>query len=75
MIRRFAFEIQEFADQFIYLQSKREHADYDPAVVLEQSDVILDIENAEQCIVRFENTLERDRRAFAVYVLLNLRNG
>ena len=56
-------------------QGKRERADYEPSETLEQSDAILDIEAAAQCIAQFRQAPERDRRAFAVYVLLNLRNS
>ena len=56
------------------MQPKRERADYDPSETLEQPSVILDIEETEQRIHEFRQAPERDRRAFAVYVLLNLRN-
>ena len=75
MIQRFPIEIQRFAAQFVNLQGKRERADYESSETLEQSDVILDIEAAAQCIAQFRQAPERDRRAFAVYVLLNLRNS
>ena len=75
MVQRFPPEIQEFAGQFVYLQGKRELADYDPAESFDQSAVINDIDLAESAIAQFQQAPERDRRAFAVYVLLNLRNN
>ena len=75
MIQRFPVEIQGFAQQFVHMQGKRADADYAPSLTLEQADVIADIENTEQCIAQFEGAPDRDRRAFAVYVLLNLRNN
>ena len=75
MIQRFPVEIQQFARQFVHMQRKREDADYDPSLTLEQAEVITDIENTEQYIAQFDAAPDRDRRAFAVYVLLNLRNN
>ena len=73
-ISRFPLEIQNFARRFASMQEKRELADYDPGAVFSQSEVIGDINNTENDITQFRQTPERDRRAFAVYVLLNLRN-
>ncbi len=73
-IYRFPAEIQEFAKRFAEMQDKRETADYDPSGIFEQLAVIQDINFAELRIAQFRQAPERDRRAFAVYVLLNLRN-
>ena len=75
MIQRFPVEIQGFAQQFVRMQGKRADADYAPSLTLIQADVIADIEHTEQYIAQFNAAPERDRRAFAVYVLLNLRNN
>ena len=74
LIYRFPVEIQGFAKQFALMQGKREAADYDPSVSLEQSAVIEDIDLSADVITQFRQSPERDRRAFAVHVLLNLRN-
>ena len=74
LIKRFPPDIQEFADWFAEMQGKRETADYDPTGNFEQSAVIADIDSSADVISRFRQVPERDRRAFAVYVLLNLRN-
>lgn len=73
-MHRFPVEIQSFAKQFAKMQVKREAADYDPAGSFEQSVVIGDIDDAADAIARFRQAPERDRRAFAAYVLMSLRN-
>lgn len=75
IVQRFPIEIQQFAQQFTSMQRKREDADYDPSLTLEQANVITDIKLTEQCITRFNSVPDKDRRAFAVYILLNLRNN
>ena len=75
MIQRFPVEIQEFAQQFTFMQRKREDADYDPSLILAYAEVIGNIERTEQCIAQFNGVPDKDRRAFAVYILLNLRNN
>lgn len=75
IIQRFPVEIQGFAQQFVRMQGKRADADYAPSLTLIQADVIADIEHTEQYIAQFNAAPERDRRAFAVYILLNLRNN
>lgn len=74
LIARFPVEIQDFAKRFAAMQDKRELADYDPREIFEQSEIIRDLNMAEAEIAHFRQAPERDRRAFAVYVLLNLRN-
>lgn len=74
LIKRFPVEIQGFAKQFAEMQEKRETADYDPDRNFEQSDVITDIDSSADAISQFRQAPERDRRAFAVHVLLILRN-
>ena len=75
MMRTFPLAIRDLGDRVLYLQPVRERADYDPLQVLDQSAVILDIEKTERCILDFRQAPERDRRAFAVYVVLNLRSS
>lgn len=79
VIARFPIEIQDFADQFVYVQKKRHRADYYPYAIsapdtdFSKSAVIQDILETEAIIRRFNGAYARDRRAFAVYVLLDLR--
>ena len=80
IIARFPSEIQDFAEQFVDMQKKRHTADYDPYAMRNpitnfvKSDVIQDILVTEGIIHRFNQCPARDRRAFAVYVLLDVRN-
>ena len=55
------------------MQRKRHMADYDPEGRWNKSEVAEDIDDAANIIERFEQTPIRDRRAFAVYVLLQSR--
>ena len=73
MIIKFPDEIQDFAERFADMQKKRHEADYDPDATFFKSDVIQDITDAEDVIRYFNSVPARDRRAFAVYVLLLLR--
>ena len=74
--RRFPSEIQEFAGMFITMQAKRHKADYDPYpdIQFTKSDALNDISKAEEAIVKFGNTSRSDRCAFAIYLLLDIRN-
>ena len=73
-VRTFPPEICEFAESFTDLQQKRHLADYDPKGSWIRSDVEEDIDEAEGVIDDFEAAPLRDRRAFAVFVLLRNRN-
>ena len=75
LIYRFPIEIQDFAKQFALMQGRREAADYNPTGTFEKSAVIEDIDLTSEVIAQFRRASERDRRAFAVYVLLNLRSS
>ena len=62
---------------FVYMQHKRQRADYDPAAPegrWRKAAVAEDIDAAESAIDRFEAAPLLDRRAFAVHVLLRNRN-
>ncbi len=72
-ITRFPEAIQEFAELFIAMQQERHLADYDPDAAFLKSIVIARINDAEQVIRRFAAVPVKDRRAFAVYVLLPFR--
>ena len=73
-INRFPADIRNFAKLFVSMQVKRHRADYDPGVTFRKSDVIQDIDEAEDAIKRFNEALRSDRRSFAIYVLLDIRN-
>ena len=77
-IRRFPNAIQDFADLLSAMQRKRHYADYDPAKTynanpIRKSEVLQDILDAEDAIKRFQDVPAKDRRAFAIFVLLNIR--
>ena len=74
IISRFPAAIQDFAKLFSEMQAKRHAADYDPYAAFFKSDVLQDIAAAAAIIDLFNATPARDRRAFAVYVLLDVRN-
>ena len=71
----FPGEIQYFARVFVEMQQDRHCADYDPDVSFIKADVMQLIDLAEDAIHRFQRASARDRRAFAVYVLLPARNN
>ena len=73
MIGIFPQDIQSFAAQFVDMQSQRHDADYKPSAQFSQSEVLRLINESEIRITAFENTSADDRRAFAVYVLFDLR--
>lgn len=74
-VRRFPGEIRIFAEKFADMQGQRESADYASEFTSEQAKVIEDINSAETAIVQFLQAPARDRRGFAVYVLLPWRTG
>ena len=73
MLNRFPGEIQSFGRLFVGMQRKRHAADYDPDARFSRSDVLQFIEETDDTINRFNRVAIKDRRAFAVYVLFNLR--
>ena len=67
-------DIRKFADQFVRMQERRHSADYDPdPPEFNESDILQDILNTEDVIRRFHHVCARERRAFAVYVLMRTR--
>ena len=74
MIQKFPVEIQNFAGKFVDIQEKRHKADYDPGVAFPRSIVAKDIDETDETIRDFYRVPVKDRRAFAVYVLLSVRN-
>ena len=56
------------------MQKKRHGADYDPDAAFSKPDVIQGISEAEDVIRRFRHVRVKNRRAFAVYLLFDIRN-
>ena len=69
---KFPQEIQDFAQLFPSAQRLRERADYNPNSVFTKSNVVRQIADAERVIRNFSRCPVKDRRAFAVYVLMPL---
>ena len=74
VIRRFPEDIQAFAASFALLQRQREVADYEPNADHSRHRVEDLAEEARQAVQLLESADARDRRAFALYVLLRLRS-
>ena len=62
--------IREFARGFVRLQTRRQSADYDPTVVIGNSEARKNVEHAARLIRAFEYAPEADLRDFALRVLL-----
>ena len=75
ILARFPQEIQDFADLFVNLQRERHVADYDPLEEFSRNSVAQFVESARSTIAEFEQTARDDRRAFAVFVLFDLRRN
>lgn len=71
---RFSSDIKDFAATFVELQDKRNDADYNPFATFSGADVEVDIDGAETAINRFERISDRERRNFAIYILISIRN-
>ena len=74
IIGRFPIEIQDLANVFVDMQKKRHSADYDPGAAFSKLEVIQGIDETENVIRGFRRVPHKDRRAFAVYLLLDVRN-
>lgn len=68
-MQKFPAAIQDFAET--WLQRRRHLADYDPEFPF--CKVIGDIQRARKAIARFSKAPAKDRRAFAIHVLMKAR--
>lgn len=73
-LKDFPKDIEDFANAFVTLQSRRHGADYDPQQVFTKSEVRQDIADAADVIERFYAAPIKDRRAFAAFVLFKRRS-
>ena len=73
-VTKFPAEIQHFAAAFDDMQRERHKADYDPSAQFSKMAVIQDINETMEAITEFGRASRRDRRAFAIYVMLLIRN-
>jgi uncharacterized protein (UPF0332 family) len=69
-----ASEIAQFADAFISMQEQRHIADYDPISKFTRAEVVSLIDGVEQAIIDYKKAPRSDKLAFAVLVLLKLRD-
>ncbi|MBK1624561.1 hypothetical protein [Afifella marina] len=69
----FPQELQDFALRFVAMQEKRQIADYDPSETFYKSDVLLDIEQTEAVLDRFDRVPAQAKRAFAAFLVLRTR--
>lgn len=75
LIQKFPKPIEDFANTFAAMQSKRHDADYNPSVKLTKSEVVQDIASVERAIIAFGSEGTKDRRAFCAFVLFKNRPG
>jgi hypothetical protein len=73
MMANFPKEIQDFANAFVTMQTKRHEADYDPFAKFAKSSVEADIRLVEQAIGDFKSADIKNRRAFCIHVLFKNR--
>ena len=71
--KKFPPEIWDFSKMFVEMQNERHLADYDPTVVFNRAEILQRIEETENIIKQFEKAARKDRRAFAILVLLKFR--
>lgn len=73
VVKKFPKEVEDFANAFVSLQTKRHAADYDPNQMFYKSAVKQDIAIAARVIRDFDATPIKHRRAFAAFVLFKSR--
>lgn len=70
---RFSPPIQRLAGFVAVIQDLRHRADYDPDATFSQQEVVTAVAQAEDAIAAFRSVPARERRAFAVFVLMRER--
>lgn len=71
--RGFPLSIQAFADSFVTLQEHRHRADYNPDQNFTKREAALIVGLARSAVAAIDIAPARDRRAFAIHVLLPYR--
>ena len=66
--------IKDCADVFVELQAARHAADYDPLHRLTRVEALLAVRQAEDAVMKLKSADAKDRRAFAVQVLVKRRS-
>jgi hypothetical protein len=72
-MKKFPGKIQDFANAFVVMQTKRHSADYDPFGKFYKSATKNDIAGVEAAINDFVSAPILDRRAFAAWVMFKNR--
>lgn len=73
VVTQFPKPIEDFANTFVTMQTKRVTADYDPTAKFTKSEVIQDIATVRRAIAAFSAEPRKDRLAFCTFVLLRKR--
>jgi uncharacterized protein (UPF0332 family) len=73
-VRGFPATIQAFAESFVTLQEYRHRADYSPDQHFTKQEVSVIVGLARSAVTAMSRAPSRDRRAFAIHVLLNYRS-
>jgi hypothetical protein len=73
VITKFPKPIEDFANIFVTMQTKRHNADYDPTSKFTKSEVKQDIATIKRAIQAFNAEPAKDRRAFCAFVLFRKR--
>lgn len=73
LTRKFPWEIEDFANQFVVMQELRHKADYDPSTVFAKSEVEIHISTVERTMRDFRSAPLSDGRNFCAYVLFRSR--
>jgi hypothetical protein len=73
IVPKFPKAIEDFANVFVTLQTKRHAADYDPMAKFSKSEVVQDIATVTQAIADFHSAPMKDKRAFCAFVLFKKR--
>jgi uncharacterized protein (UPF0332 family) len=66
-------EFATIADEFVSLQAQRHEADYDPLKALTRASALTAIGQADAAIAALRSASRKDRRAFAVHLLMKRR--
>ena len=59
---------------FVNMQEQRHNADYNPDADFQKAQIVQDIHNAEKIINDFNALPRQERRAFAIYVMFDIRH-
>jgi uncharacterized protein (UPF0332 family) len=73
VVQQFPKPIEDFANVFVTMQTKRHSADYDPTSQFTKSEVMQDIATVKRAIEAFKAEPKKDRLAFCAFVIFRRR--